>query len=152
MFQALVMWFHVTAAMFWIGGTLFFAWVVIPSLKGDLNQGDKTALISRIGKRFRMCGWISLAILLFTGPLRLYQKGIPLHSYGVVLQVKLSLVFAMVLLTLVHDFILGPKSIAMSRAGVVSNAFQTGVRWTARLNLLIGLAIVLSAVFLVHGF
>lgn len=152
MLQAVVMWFHVIAAMFWIGGMLFFALVVVPCLKGALNPSEKTSLISRIGKRFRICGWISLGILLFTGPLRLYQKGIPLHSYGKPLQVKLFLVFVMVLLTLVHDFVLGPKSIAMSQAGVVSNVFQIGVRWMARLNLLIGLSIVLSAVFLVHGF
>ncbi len=152
MFRTIVMWFHVITAMFWIGGMLFFSLVLIPALKGSQNQSDKTVLISRVGKRFRIYGWASLGILIFTGLLRLYQNGIPLLSYGNTLKVKLVLVFLMVFLTLLHDFFLGPKSIAMSRAGLTANGFQSAVRWTARLNLFIGVSIVLAAVILVHGF
>jgi len=152
MFQVLVMWLHLMAAIFWIGGMLFFSLVLMPSLKGDLNLSDKTALVSRVGKRFRKCGWISLGLLLLTGPMRLAQRGLPFEAYGNALRIKMVLVLLLVLMTLLHDFVLGPKSVAMSRAGQDTTGFQSLVRWAARLNLLIGLGIVSAALMLVHVF
>lgn len=152
MFEILTIWFHLLAAMFWIGGTLFFAFVVIPSLKEVVTKEQRLELISRIGRRFKTFGWISLSILLFTGTLRLYQNGISLSSYGRTLWIKLSLVVVVLLLALIHDFILGPKSIALSRQISTSQPLQKQVRWIARMNLLIGLLVVLSAVFLSRGF
>ncbi len=153
MLQVFVTWFHVIAAMFWIGGTLFFSIVLIPSLSGsELPEKQKLELISRIGKRFRFCGWHSLGALVLTGALRLYMNGIPLSSYGTSLFFKLFLVVVVVLLTLIHDFILGPKSIALSRQRQGPHALQKTVRWVARLNLVLGLLVVLAAVFLVHGY
>ena len=150
--QVFVTWFHVIAAMFWIGGTLFFAIVLIPSLAGALPDKQKVELISRIGLRFRFCGWLSLAVLALTGSIRLYQNGSPLSSYGASLGFKLSLVVLVVLLTLAHDFILGPKSIALSRQRQGPHPLQKVVRWVARLNLVLGLLVVLAAVLLVHGY
>jgi len=148
-----VTWFHVIAAMFWVGGTLFFSIVLIPSLsKVALPEKQKVALISQIGLRFRVYGWFSLGVLALTGSIRLYQNGSPLSSYGLSLPLKLSLVVAVVLLTLAHDFFLGKKAIAMSRKGQNPNSFKKVVRWIARLNLVLGLLVVLAGVFLVHGF
>jgi len=152
MLQVLVMWLHLMAAVFWVGGMLFFSLVLMPSLKDGLVRTDKTALVSRLGRRFRICGWLSLALLLVTGPVRLYQRGLPLEAYGSALRIKMVLVFAMVLLTLLHDFYLGPKSVAMSRAGLDVARFRGVVRWVARFNLLLGLAIVSAAMMLVHVF
>ncbi len=152
MLQVFITWFHVIAAMFWIGGTLFFAIVLIPALASGLPQKQKIDLISRIGLRFRVCGWFSLGILVLTGSIRLYQNGNPLSSYGASLMFKLSLVVLVISLTLVHDFILGPKSIALSRQKRGPHSFQKVVRWVARLNLVLGLLVVLAAVFLVHGY
>jgi uncharacterized membrane protein len=76
MLELFVTWFHVVAAMFWIGGTLFFAIVLIPALSGALPERQKVELISRVGLRFRVCGWLSLAMLVLTGSIRLSQRGL----------------------------------------------------------------------------
>ena len=152
MLQAVVIWIHVVAAMFWIGGMLFFALVVVPALQQQVKADEKTEIISRIGKRFRIAGWGALGILFASGVLRLYQNRLPLGSYGAPFRAKLLLVVVMVLLALLHDFVLGPKSIAMRRTGSAPRIFSSGVRWLARLNLIIGLLIVFAAVLLVHRF
>lgn len=151
MFWMIIVWIHLIAAMFWIGGMLFFSIVLIPSLKGT-PTAERKNLVSRIGRQFRMSGWIALGLLIVTGIVRLYHRGIPLHSYGSALLVKLLLVLVMVSLTLLHDFILGPKSMRMSRTTSGSFPLQNTVRWMARFNLLVGLFVVLAAVYMGHEY
>ncbi len=152
MFVLIVTWIHVIAAMLWVGGMLFFSLVLVPCLKPGLSEALRADLMSRVGLRFRVVGWISIVVLLTTGFLRLYQEGQALAAYGAAFQVKLFLVFVMVSLTLVHDLVLGPKSIALSRSMGRSGPFQKKVRLVARFNLLIALLIVFAAVSFVRGF
>ncbi len=152
MFVLFVTWIHVIAAMLWVGGMLFFSLVFIPSLKGGLEGALKADLISRVGKRFRVVGWISLAVILFTGLFRFYQEGRPLSLYGTAFKLKLFLVFVMFALTFVHDLFLGPKSASLSRSALGSGSFHKMVRFVARLNLLIVLMIVWAAISFVRGF
>ncbi|MFQ5780797.1 MAG: DUF4149 domain-containing protein [Nitrospiria bacterium] len=147
----MVTWVHIIAAMFWIGGMLFFASVLIPSIQTGLSDAQKTALISRIGKRFRTGGWIALATLFFTGLLGLYHKGLSLQEYGRPFWIKLFLVFLMVLLSLLHDVVLGPKSIRISRSTTGPHRLQKIVKWMARFNLIVGLFIVLAAVYMARA-
>ncbi|MFQ5579999.1 MAG: DUF4149 domain-containing protein [Nitrospiria bacterium] len=147
----IVTWIHVIAAMFWIGGMLFFVLVFIPSVREGLSDTQKTALISRVGKRFRTCGWIALGLLIGTGLLILYLGGLSLSDYGRPLWIKLSLVFLMISLSFLHDVVLGPRSIRVSQITTGPHRLQIIVRWMARFNLLVGLLVVLAAVYLVHA-
>lgn len=150
MFWMILIWVHILAAMFWIGGMLFFSLVLVPSLRG-LPPPQRADLMSRIGQRYRRAGWISLAVLLATGLLRLYQLGFaPLAADGWI-WTKLALVLVMIGLTLLHDLLLGPRSIQISRSGT-PHPLQQIVRWTARLNLVIGLFVVLAAVYVARGY
>ena len=151
MFWMIIIWIHILAAMFWIGGMLFFVLVLVPILR-DLSVGQKMDLMSRVGKRFRKAGWVSLAILLLTGFLNLYHRGIPPSEYGSALWIKLSLFVVMVSLTLLHDFALGPRSIQSGRSGAGRSSLQSMTRWVARFNLLIGLFIILAAVYMARGY
>lgn len=72
MFWMILIWIHILAAMFWIGGMLFFSLVLIPSLQG-VPPPQRADLMGRIGMRYRRAGWISLALLLVTGLLQLYR-------------------------------------------------------------------------------
>lgn len=146
MFWMIVIWIHITAAMFWVGGMLFFSMVLVPSLRG-LPIGQRSELMSRIGQRFRKTGWISLGVLLVTGLLQLYRLGMPAFMEGW-FWAKLAMVVLMVCLSILHDLVLGPRSIEMSRANPTPHPLQQTVRWMARFNLLVGLAIVLASVYL----
>lgn len=146
----ILIWIHLLAAMLWIGGMLFFAMVLVPSLRA-LPPPQKTELISQIGQRFRKIGWIALGILLVTGFLRLYHLGLPVSMRGW-LGAKLAMVILMVSLTLLHDLVLGPRSIEISRANPAPHPLRGAVRWIARLNLVVGILIVLAAVYVARGY
>ena len=150
MYSMIVVWIHILAATFWVGGMLFFASVVVPSLKG-ISPELRTDLVSRIGKRCRTAGWGALGVLLITGLLNLHLRGIPLQAYGSAFWVKLFLIAVTVALTLLHDLVLGPKSIRVSRTTSAPHPLQKIVRLLARLNLVVGLLIILAAVYLVRG-
>lgn len=79
--------------------------------------------------------------------------GIERHTReGCWIWVKLALVLVMIGLTLLHDFILGPRSIQMSRSTEGPHPIRRTVRWIARLNLVIGLFVVLATVYVARGY
>lgn len=147
----LLIWVHLLASMFWIGGMLFFAIVLVPSLRA-VPSPQKTEMISQIGHRFRKTGWISLGLLLVTGLSQLYHLGSPVFAEGW-LWVKLFLIVLMVSFTLLHDFVFGPRSIEINRANPGAGAvpLRRTARWLPRLNLAVGIFVVLAAVYLAQG-
>lgn len=151
MFWMILIWIHILAAMFWIGGMLFFSLVLIPSLQG-VPPPERADLMGRVGMRYRRAGWISLALLLVTGLLQLYRLNFAPPAADGWIWAKLTLVIVMVGLTLLHDLILGPKSIQISRATAAPHPLQRTVRWMARLNLAVGLFVVLAAVYIARGY
>src|SRR5581483_900819 len=151
MFSMMIVWIHILAAMFWIGGMLFFSLILVPSL-GGMPRSERIELMSRIGLRYRKGGWISLAILLTTGLIRLHQLNwVPLTGGGWI-WAKLALIFLMLIMTLLHDLLLGPQAIQISRSSAAPHPLQKKVRWMARLNLLIGLFIVFAAIYVARGY
>lgn len=149
MIWMILIWIHLLAAMFWIGGMLFFAMVLVPTLRA-LPLPQKAELINRIGPRFRKTGWISLGILLATGLFQLYRLGPPVFAEGW-LWVKLFLIVLMVSFTLLHDLVLSPRSVEINRANPGPHLRQETARWLPRLNLAAGILVVLAAVYLARG-
>jgi len=145
---------HILAALFWIGGMLFLTIVVVPFLKTIQDVQERSRIYQVVGKSFRFWGWIAIIILVITGPLNLYLMGIPLsilldpsiHStpYGKVLSIKISFVILIILTSLLHDFVFGPK------AGN-SPGYSSFAKWLGRSNLFTAIIIVLFAVFLRLG-
>ena len=108
----LLVWLHLLAAISWIGGTIFLSVVLVPVLKREPFASQKALLFRTIAMRFRAVVWGAIAVLLFTGPLLLHQRGIPIadpSGWPMVLVVKLGLVAILLLLTLTHDLIIGPR-------------------------------------------
>lgn len=145
---------HIVAALFWIGGMLFLTLVVAPFLKTIQDAKERSRIYQIVGKSFRLWGWVAISILVITGPVNLYLMGMPLsnlidpsfHStpYGKALDVKISFVVLIILTSLLHDFIFGPK--ARTSAG-----YSNIAKWLGRSNLFIALAIVLFAVIIRLG-
>ena len=133
------MFVHVLAAALWVGGMLFLALVVVPATRGlGLLPDRREALFLAIGRRFRLIGWGCLAVLVVTGALNLWYRGVdPLSpgllasSFGRVLLAKRVVVAAMAGLTAYHDL--------------------SGSRGAARLAALLGVVAVFLAVLLVRG-
>ncbi len=151
----IALFFHIVAAMFWVGGMLFITLVVAPFLQSMPDPKDRSKVYQVVGKRFRFLGWIAIIILLVSGPVVLYALyGIsmpdiffaPLHGtpIGRALSIKLTLVLILVVSSLTHDFWLGPKARNSPKYSLIAKIFGRG-------NLVIALAIVIFAVILRAG-
>lgn len=152
----LLVWLHLLAAVSWISGTIFLSVVLAPVLKREPFASQKALLFRTIARRFRAVVWGAIAVLLFTGPLLLHQRGIPIaHPSGwpMILAVKLGLVAILFLLTLTHDLIIGPRVGKILQRPTESrtrfdHALLLWSPWIARLSLVLTLAVLFAAVML----
>lgn len=156
---------HVVSAVVWLGGMLFLALVAIPVLRG-LPDRPRAELVAQLGERFRPVAWACIALLLVTGVANLAYRGVTWESvvtgrlwqspFGQVLAWKLAMVAAMVALSAWHDFSLGRCSTELARTGNPGDeALRTALRrraaWVGRLNAVLAVGVLATAVMLVRG-
>lgn len=156
---------HILSAIVWIGGMLFLALVIVPVAR-DLPPGQRAALLGSLGRRFRVVGWVCIALLVTTGVLNAGFRGVTWESvltgrvlaswFGQLLMVKVVLVAGMVGLSIVHDFAIGPASVrALERSQPAAADEAARLRrrasWLGRLNTVLALLVVAIAVALVRG-
>lgn len=145
-------WLHLMAAVAWLGGMIFTAFLLGPVLRARLTPEARLPLIREVGLRFKHLEWSCLAILIGTGTWKIATAG-PLAAvfdgaYGRVLVLKLHLVAAMLVLSALHTFAWGPR-LAELRPGTQEQAALTRrVVFWARVNLGLGLAVVFCAALL----
>jgi uncharacterized membrane protein len=155
----LLVWLHLLAAISWIGGTIFLSVVLVPVLKREPFVSQKALLFRTIARRFRAVVWGAIAVLLFTGPLLLHQQGIPIMNpsgWPMILAVKLGLVTILLLLTLTHDLIIGPRVGRIVQLPTESrtrfdHTLVVWSLWVARFSLVLTLAVLFAAVMLVRS-
>ena len=154
---------HVLAAMLWLGGMFFLGVVGAPVLRSIEPPALRQRLFQALGTRARDIGWWAIAVLLVTGVANLHYRGW-LHWDGVLgsgefwrtgsghaLALKLIAVTAMLVVSVTHDFILGPmagRAIPGSSAALV---LRKRAALLARANALIGVVVVIAAVRLARG-
>jgi copper resistance protein D len=152
--MALLVWLHLLAAIAWIGGMLFLSVVLVPVLKREPFASQRAILIRTTALRFRSVVWSAITVLLITGPLLLHERGIPItdpSGWPRVLTTKLGLVTILLLLTLAHDFILGPlvgklKQLPPGSRTRFDQVLVLWSPWIARFSVILALAILLAAV------
>jgi uncharacterized membrane protein len=154
---------HLLAAVVWVGGMLFLALVVVPSTRG-LAPDQRAGLFDALGRRFRPIGWACVALLVATGLLSLTHRGVTWEDalsgqllgtpFGRLLGLKLALVAAMLVLSALHDFVVGPAStraLTDPDGSARGRALRRRASWLARVSTLLALAVVALAVALVRG-
>jgi copper resistance protein D len=134
--QLAVRFLHVLAAITWIGGMLFIALVLVPVTRGIEDVGLRRRLVQATGRRFRTVGWIALAVLVATGVANLMLRPELLSTPRFL--VKAALVAGALVLSAVHDFVLGPRA---GRPDLYPAA-RTQASWLARAEVLLVLVIV----------
>jgi copper resistance protein D len=161
----LVLLIHVLAAIVWLGGMFFISLVLVPSLRKLEPPIKRTEILSATARRFSLVSWIAILVLLVTGVINSVNRGITIHlissgklfssHFGMILTFKVFLVLVMILISAVHDFILGPKLIKLTeidRPGPDSMKSLAKKRklvsWLARINAFIGIIVVACAVML----
>jgi uncharacterized membrane protein len=149
---------HVLAAMLWLGGMFFLGVVGAPVLRVVEPPALRQRLFQQLGVRARGLGWWAIGILIVTGTFNLWFRGW-LHwegvlgsaafwrsSIGVALALKLASVTTMVVVSTVHDFILGPMAGRLPAGSAEALAFRRRAALLARANALLGVVIVIAAV------
>jgi uncharacterized membrane protein len=155
----LLVWLHLLAAISWIGGTIFLSFVLVSVLKREPFASQRVLLFRSIARRFRAVVWGAIAVLLFTGPLLLHQRGISITDpsrWPMVLAVKLELVAILLLLTLTHDLIIGPRvgwivQLPTESRTRFDHVLVLWSPWVARISLVLTLAVLFAAVMLVRS-
>jgi copper resistance protein D len=154
---------HVLAAMFWLGGMFFLAVVGAPALRAVEPAALRQQLFQELGVRFRTAGWWAIAVLVVTGVVNLHYRHF-LQWQGLwdnpafwrtptghALATKLVAVAAMLVVSFVHDFVIGPRAGHAVPGSAEAVALRTRAAWLARANALLGLVVVIAAVRLARG-
>ena len=153
---------HLLAAMYWLGGMFFLALAGAPVLRKVDPPDLRARLFQRLGERFRTTGWVAIGVLLVTGTLNLEFRG--MLSWGVLgasgfwstpfgrmLGWKLVAVAAMLCVSALHDFVLGPAASKMDARTPEAARTRRRAALLARANALLGLLVVILAVRLARG-
>lgn len=151
---------HVLAALFWLGGMFFLAVVGAPVLRAVQPPELRRELFRRLGEGYRRAGWIAIGVLLVTGVVNLWYRGVldELHhaslwatSYGHALAWKLATVTIILVVQGLHDFVYGPRASRVVPGTPEQLRVRTRAAWMARINALVGVILVFAAVRLARG-
>ena len=159
MYQVLVL-IHALAAITWLGGMLFLAMVMVPLARQEAGVGFN--VLRSAAEKFLPIAWLAKLVLAGSGaylaweywnvrPETFFTGSSHFLDY---LQRKTGIFVIVIVLSLVHDFWLGPRMVARLEAARSSGSpLPTGpgrlfVQWAARINLLLVLWIVAFAVWM----
>lgn len=144
-------WLHIIGVSFWIGGMLFLPLVLLPAIRNHPGRKD---LLMTTGLTFRFYGYLVLALLLATGILNIYLRGIDLSwkfmvisRYGKLVILKLILFLSIIAVSLVHDVQARKRLLSEEN----NRRFKLVARWSGRILLLISLAMAFIGVVLSRG-
>ena len=158
MLPFLNLWLHILAAVIWIGGMLFLSLIAVPVLRQVDSPLLRADLFRKMAWRFRRLVWICLAVLILTGTVNVAFYGDTTQGspYLKVLGIKLGLVAVLVAMGVAHDFIIGPRAArAQSRDGLLPTGTDLLMvqlaPWVGRLNLLLGVIILVLAAALTRS-
>ncbi len=137
---------------------LFLSLVAVPLLKKDPDPSSAQRGFVNLARRFRRLVWIALSLLVITGAILLpahVDISSSLSEWPAALIIKLSLVVLLIVVSVLHDKIIGPKvrTLKNSPTSELVVAEKILIRLSpliGRLTMLLGLAILLAAVFLVR--
>jgi uncharacterized membrane protein len=154
---------HVLAALLWLGGMFFLGVVGAPVLRAVNPPELRQDLFQRLGLRFRTIGWWAVGVLLVTGVLNLYLRGwldwtgalgsgaFWRSGTGRALMVKLTAVAVMLVVSAVHDFVVGPLAGRETAGSPRALQLRRRAALLARVNALVGVVVVVAAVRLARG-
>lgn len=155
---------HILAAIFWIGGMLFTAAVLVPASRHKLLKNKKGEFFTLIGKKFSRISWVLFIVLIITGITNLLARGYTFtslttpafwNSYlGSKLFIKLHLFATVLIISGIHDFYAGPKAAQLmdeQPESAKTKRMRKLSSWLGRLNLVLGLGILYYALRLLRG-
>ena len=136
--EAVNPWIHILAATIWVGPQVFLFVAAVPALRTVEDTQVRARAMRVLTTRFGYLAWGALAVLVITGIANLYEHDLSVETlfernFGIIFQVKMTLLIATVALTAVHSFIIGPRLLNMQE----SVADEAELAPTRRLSIII---------------
>ena len=163
-FYILAVWLHILAAVTWIGGMFFLVLVVVPWLRGGGGGVDAARFLRETGTRFRNVSWVCFAIVVSTGSFALWMRGVRpgsfvdpdwlASSFGRLVLLKLVVFTTVIVVSMVHDLVIGPRAtvaIAADPRSDATAALRRRATMLARANVMLALVLVAIGDLLVRG-
>ena len=152
---------HLLAALLWLGGMFFIGIVGAPVLRGLEPPELRVRVFRLLGEKFRTVGWSAIGVLIVTGTINLYYRGVLNGTlldgafwgtrYGTALGWKLGSVTVMLVVSGLHDFVFGPAASRLAPGSPEALRLRKRAAWMGRLNAIVGVVLVIAAVRLARG-
>ena len=132
--DALVTWIHLLSSSIWVGGSIFIAAVAVPVLRAHVKSLDeRVGMMVRLGRQFNKVTVPAFGVLMATGVYNarafVVNPGALMEStYGLILLIKIILVFVTVGAYVVHVKILSSEMERRILAGNAGNVYLQSVR------------------------
>ncbi|HYM16285.1 MAG TPA: hypothetical protein VEZ14_12065 [Dehalococcoidia bacterium] len=142
MFNAIVLWIHIVAAVLFVGPQVFLVVAAAPALRTIEDVRQRQAASRVMTRRFGMLGGGALLVLVITGLINYqhvndlgYVDRNAFPRYFFALQVKLALVALVVVLTVLHGAVFGRRLQRLQEEGASEAELAETRRWSMMLSL-----------------
>ena len=149
-------WLHILAATIWVGPQFMLFVAAVPAVRSVEDVQQRARAMRILTRRFGYLAWAAMAVLVITGIGNLYQQELSVdelfdRNFGVIFQVKMTLVILTVVLTALHSFVIGPR-LSRLQESVTDERQIAAMRRVSVLvsavNLLVAIGIIFAAALL----
>ena len=156
MTEAFNPWFHILAATIWVGPQVFLFVAAVPAIRTVEDAQVRARIMRVLTTRFGWLAWGAMLVLVTTGIANLYEHALSVEelfelNFGIIFQVKMTLVILTVALTALHSFVIGPRLLSLQESvadqAQVASARRVSIIVSAG-NLLLALGILFCAALL----
>ncbi len=162
MVDTIPFWVHILAVAVWVGPQFFMFIVTAPALRAIEDNETRLRVLRLVATRFGWLAWSAMVILVLTGISNVFdhedESSISVlnfdYRYSWILFTKMALVAAVIALTALHSFVVGPWQMELAERA------DDGLREEARLrragialssiNLVLSLAVVFAGALLAN--
>ena len=142
MFNAIVLWVHILAAVAFVGPQIFLVLAGVPALRTIEDVRQRQAASRVMTRRFGVLGGIALVVLVVTGLINYahvddlgYINHDEFPRYFFALQIKLTLVALVVVLTVLHGAVFGRRLQRLQEEGASNEELAATRRWSMTLSM-----------------
>jgi uncharacterized membrane protein len=153
--DAIVVMLHVLATALFIGPQVFLALIAVPAVRSIEDAAIRQRTTRAITMGFGILGGIALVTLLATGIYNYYQNDQFMDAdfprYFTLMQVKLTLVTLVIILTVLHGAVFGRRMQRLQETGAPEAELAAARRWSmgaSMLNLAASLVILACGVLI----
>ncbi len=156
MTEAFNPWLHILAATIWVGPQVFLFVAAVPAIRTVEDAQVRARIMRVLTTRFGWLAWGAMLVLVITGIVNLYEHELSVDTlfdlnFGIIFQVKMTLVILTVALTALHSFVIGPRLLSLQESAAdqaqVASARRVSIIVSAG-NLLLALGILFCAALL----